>query len=102
MGGIIFACMAAGVDWPHIDKKPTKKVAELVLGREFSKDYLKDYELGDSIRNQDYATFQKLFKEAFGERFGAELLSQTIKMLAINPADRPSPKAVHEALKGCR
>jgi hypothetical protein len=46
MTGVIFCCMAFGIDFPHLDKEVCKQRTEKALKVTFKEDYLNTFELG--------------------------------------------------------
>ena len=50
MTGIIFCCMAFGIDFPHLDKERTRKKTEAALQVTLPPDYLDTFELGALAR----------------------------------------------------
>jgi len=90
MTGIIYVCIAIGIDLPHIDQADSKAALEKFLGKPFNKDYLQSFELGASLRT-DSAVYLKAFEKTFGTKFGKVLFELTVAMLSIEPIDRPKP-----------
>jgi len=98
MTGIILACMAIGIDLPHIDQADSKKALETFLGLALEKDYLKTFELGASIKAHP-SVYEKAFLKTFGDSSGAAFFEAAKAMLALNPADRPKLADVLQRLR---
>jgi len=98
MTGIIFCCMAFGIDFPHLNSKRTKLKTEEALEITLPDDYLHSFELGEVMRQHRLRFFEK-FEASFGGSFGAALATYTERMLARSPAARPRPEEVLQGLK---
>ena len=98
MTAIIFVCMAVGVDIPHIDQAETKSRFEKVLGFDLPSDYLKTFELGQSLKASP-KSYQIHFERVFGAKFGQVLFAVCEEMLQKDPSKRPAPHSVVERLQ---
>ncbi|KAH9253685.1 hypothetical protein BASA81_008303 [Batrachochytrium salamandrivorans] len=90
MLGIIFVCMACGIDFPHLDQAEMKHRTEVLLGSDLPTDYLKSFELGRSL-SEFPAKYLARFQTRFGSEFGLKLFQLSNQMLSRDPGQRPSP-----------
>lgn len=100
MLGIIFVCMAMGIDIPHIDKKEIKEDFEKVIGFKLGDDYLDKFELGQSM-GENFTAYEKVFVSSFGLKFGPILALVSKRLMSADAKSRPSPKECLEELGIC-
>lgn len=73
MVGLVFCCMAFGVDFPHIDRPSVKLQVEQRLKMKMVDNYLSTFELGATLRTHP-GPFVEAFRVTFGTEFGSALL----------------------------
>jgi len=91
MLGIIFCCIATGIDWPHLGSKVVDGAVEGLVGEPLPSDYLECLELG-SFMQRHQEVFESCFVETFGGLFGPRLFSVATTMLETDPHRRASPE----------
>lgn len=100
MVGLVFCCMAFGVDFPHIDRPSVKLQVEQRLKMKMVDNYLSTFELGATLRTHP-GPFVEAFRVTFGTEFGSALLRIVQNMLAKDPAERPFPQDALDELGRC-
>jgi hypothetical protein len=102
MVGIVLTCVATGIDLPHMDVVDVKRQLELLLDEQLDSSYLTSLELGHLLTGKARYNFALKFQSTFGVKFGSVLFEIVVRMMDMNPHNRPDPgQSLRLLLQAC-